>query len=260
MEIKKDRTGETNYNTHGTLMKIIEFKRCDNLTVEFQDKYKAKVNTTYYSFKKGKVKNPYDKSVYNVGCIGEGKYVSRVNGKATKIYETWQRMLFRCYEPYRLNKYPTYIDVYVCDEWLNFQNFAKWYEENYYECNGEEMHLDKDILFKDNKIYSPNTCIFVPLRINILFVKKQNCRGEYPIGVYYDKKNKNLRVHSNILINNKAKRISLGSFPIDKPFQAFTAYKNFKENYIKQVADEYKDLIPTKLYNALYNYKVEIND
>jgi hypothetical protein len=36
--------------------------------------------------------------------------------------------------------------------------------------------------------------------------------------------------------------------------------KNFKENYIKQVADEYKDLIPQKVYEALYRYEVEIND
>ena len=76
--------------------------------------------------------------------------------------------------------------------------------------------------------------------------------------IYYDKRCscKCLVAHCNY--NKKSK--TLGYFPIDKPFQAFTCYKNFKENYIKQVADEYKDLIPKKLYDAMYNYKVEIND
>lgn len=39
-------------------------------------------------------------------------------------------------------------------------------------------------------------------------------------------------------------------------------YKNkeFKENYIKEVANEYKDKIPQKLYEAMYRYKVEIDD
>ena len=44
------------------------------------------------------------------------------------------------------------------------------------------------------------------------------------------------------------------------PQEAFQAYKKFKENYIKQVADEYKEYIPQKLYEAMYNYEVEIGD
>ena len=44
------------------------------------------------------------------------------------------------------------------------------------------------------------------------------------------------------------------------PEEAFQAYKQFKENYIKQVADEYKELIPEKLYNAMYEYEVKIED
>ena len=37
-------------------------------------------------------------------------------------------------------------------------------------------------------------------------------------------------------------------------------YSESKENYIKQVADDYKDLIPNKLYEAMYACQVEIND
>ena len=79
----------------------------------------------------------------------------------------------------------------MTDEWLNFQNFAEWYEKNYYEIPGEIMCLDKDILIKRNKTYSPETCVFVSNRINNLFVKNDYNRGEYPIGVnLYKRTNK----------------------------------------------------------------------
>ena len=250
-----DRTGEENVNNKGTLMKIIKYKNKRNIVVEFQDEYKARVSTQYNNFKIGNVKNPYDKNEYG-GYVGEGKYKIWENKKATKSYTCWTNILKRCYDPYILNKYPTYIDCYVCDEWLCFQNFAKWHEENYYEVENCKMNLDKDILVKGNKIYSPETCIFVPNKINILFTKSDKARGEYPIGVSYCKGNNKLSATSN----DGYKKVYLGYFPLNRPFQAFTVYKNFKENHIKQVADEYKDLIPKKLYEAMYKYEVEIND
>ena len=120
--------------------------------------------------------------------------------------------------------------------------------------------MDKDILNKGNKVYSEDNCVFVPARINSLFLKNDVDRGKYPIGIteWNDiKNNKEPKLMVQINILNKRKR---KYFPLSKPFQAFTYYKNFKENYIKQVADEYRDLIPKKLYDAMYEYKVEIND
>jgi hypothetical protein len=171
-------------------------------------------------------------------------------------------MIKRCYDPYTINKDRglTYVDCYVCDEWLNFQNFAEWFYDNYYEIKGQKMCLDKDILFKGNKIYSPEACILVPNRINVLFVKSNAIRGEYPIGISYCKASEELLVRCNVFENGKRKRVYLGRFSSNRPFQAFYTYKIFKENYVKQVADEYKDLIPKKLYDAMYKYKVEIND
>ena len=253
--MKSERIGEEGYNNFGSKMIITEYINNRKILVEFQDKYKAKVYSTYSHFKNHKIANPYDRTVYNIGYLGENKkQCDRI------IYNEWFQMLQRCYDPYHLNKCPTYIDCFVCDEWHNFQNFAKWYEENYYECNNEKMNLDKDILCKGNKIYSPQTCVFVPQRINLLFVKRDNYRGNLPIGCDIHKASNTIRVRCNIIENEKIKRKCLGYFSIDKPFQAFTCYKNFKENYIKQVADEYKDLIPMKLYDAMYRYEVEIND
>ena len=87
-------------------------------------------------------------------------------------------MLRRCYDEKLHKKYPTYIDCKVCEEWLNFQNFAKWYYNNYYEIENEKICLDKDILHKGNKIYSPDNCVFVPNNINVLFVKSDKSRGD----------------------------------------------------------------------------------
>ena len=100
------------------------------------------------------------RKTFGVGVTGQGEYshlVRKINGKHTKVYSVWHDMLGRCYNKKYQEKKPTYIGCTVCEEWHNFQNFAKWYEENYYEVNNEEMALDKDILIKGNKIYSPQT-------------------------------------------------------------------------------------------------------
>lgn len=260
--LEEERLGEIRKNKEslgGYTMQIIEYNRYKDIIVEFQDKHKTKIHTNYQAFLKGEVKNPFYPIVYGVGYLGEGKYKTSENGKKTDAYKVWYGMLQRCYDPYYLNKHPTYIDCYVCEEWHNFQNFAKWFHKHYYECNGEKMHLDKDILVKGNKIYSSDTCIFVPERINSLFTKCDRKRGKYPIGVSPHKLTNKLQAKCSILDkNDKNKTEFLGCYNTSK--EAFLAYKQFKENYIKQVADEYKELIPNKLYDALYRYEVNIGD
>lgn len=203
-------------------------------------------------------KSPYKKTICGMGYIGEGNYVVSINKTFTMEYRYWQSMISRCYNKKRHVKYITYKNVDCCNEWLNFQVFAKWFDENYYQVEGQRMDLDKDILHKGNKVYSPNDCIFVPQRINLLFTRRQNSRGQYPIGVTYNKKDRKFRAYCSIFENNKQKQILLGSF--DTSDEAFNTYKQFKESYIKQVADEYKNKIPIELYNALYEYKIEITD
>lgn len=167
-------------------------------------------------------------------------------------------MLQRCYDPKYQKKEPTYKGCTVEDCLLNFQCMCKWLEENYYEVPGERMCLDKDILCKGNKIYSRDTCIFVPQRINNLFTKRDNARGDCPIGVH-------LNSSGNYVAqccDGNGKRIYLGIYSTKE--EAFQVYKEYKEKLIKEVIDSYKDKITEPYYSrlreAMYNYKVEIND
>ena len=168
-------------------------------------------------------------------------------------------MLKRCYSKKCQKKQPAYKGCIVCEEWHNFQNFAKWYEENYYDVDGERMCLDKDILVKHNKIYSPDTCIFVPETINLLFTKRQNDRGESYIGTSLAENSK-YQVHCSIInpVTGKSKSEYLGIYETQQ--KGFETYKYYKEKNIKQVADYYEKQIPEKLYKGMYNYEVEIND
>ena len=88
-------------------------------------------------------------------------------------------MLGRCYNEYNLKRRPTYKGCEVCDEWLNFQNFAEWFDNNYYTIDNEAVCLDKDILIKGNKTYSPEACVFVPITINSLFTKINKLENSY---------------------------------------------------------------------------------
>jgi hypothetical protein len=250
-----NRLGEIKYNKEKEKMIIINYKKADDIDVEFEDGTIVK-NKTYTLFSKGQIFNPYSTTVYKVGYIGVGKYLPYdINNKVTKEYDVWKQMLNRCYnENNRINA-PSYKDCLVCDEWHNFQKFAKWYHDNYYEVQSQRTELDKDILYKGNKIYSPNTCIFVPKVINTLFISCKAVRGKYPIGVTLTTANKFRARCNNELLNE---RIHLGVFKT--PEKAFESYKKYKEKHIKEVADYYKDEIPNKLYQAMYRYEVEITD
>lgn len=250
---RNQRIGEIKFNKDSESMEIIEYINYNNITVKFKDGYIT--NATYGNFKNGNVRNPYSKTIYGIAYIGEGKYKSRINNKRTPVYTKWQSMLRRCYNEKLHKEQPTYINCTVCEEWRNFQNFGSWFDNNYYEIDEGRMHLDKDILHKGNKIYSPKNCIFVPQRINCLFVNRKADRGEYPLGIGYDKQNNK---YSAKCSNENGETIHLGCYnTVEK---AFNVYKEYKEKIIKSVADEYKDKIPQKLYNAMYNYIIEITD
>lgn len=88
-------------------------------------------------------------------------------------------MLCRCYSVKHTTRSPTYQDCYVCEEWLIFSNFRSWMEQQDWEGKA----LDKDLLVYQNKIYSPETCVFLPPKLNSFLVRADASRGLYPVGV-----------------------------------------------------------------------------
>lgn len=262
-QLKEQRLGEIKYNNQGCLMKIIEYNKSTDIIVEFQDERKAKVQTRYNNFERGQVENPFFPSVYGHGILGN-ESCSSAN---TKEYKAWDRMLERCYSENLLNRRPTYKNVECCDEWLYYPNFYKWLhkQENFDKWfNEDKWAIDKDILVKGNKIYSPETCCLVPRRVNTLFTKSDSKRGKYPIGVALKKgkKTNQFRAAISKIDERTGKKIFEHIGYRNTPEQAFLLYKKHKELYIKQVAqEEYsKGNITKKCYEAMMNYEVEIID
>jgi hypothetical protein len=208
-------------------------------------------NIHYNSIILGTLLNPYHPTVYGIGYLGVGQYKGQTDKVRSKIYNAWKKILERAYsEKLHLRK-PTYKGVTVCDEWCNFQIFAEWVESNY-KTYMKDWQLDKDILIKGNKIYSPEMCRFVPPTVNNLFTSRILKRGKYPIGVT---KSGNRYQAS---LSKGSETIPLGTY--DTPEEAFQVYKTAKEKYIKEVADEWKEKLDPKTYRAMYNWKVEITD
>ena len=249
MSNKIDRTGEESYNNFGTLMKIIEYKNNKQVLIEFQDEYKYRTYVKYLDFQRGFVRNPYDRCIAGIGFMGVGEsYKDNINA-----YHVWNDMITRCYDS-NCSSYLNYYDCTVCEEWHNFQNFVQWYNFNFYQVPNERMHLDKDILYKGNRLYSPETCVFVPAGINTIFTHKKQKSTDLPVGCFYN--------HGKIQVVCRTyyKQVIVGRFELDDIEAAFNAYKDFKENYIKQLAEDYRYIIPDNLYHALLQYEIDIND
>ena len=255
---KIDRTGEERLNNFGSKMIIKEYRNNKDIDVYFPEYDWVFKHVAYQSFKNGEIKCPYERRYFGKGFLGEGKYRMSSNRKHTDEFDMWHGMLQRCYDPEFHKKCHTYEDCEVEEYLLNFQHMGEWIENNYYEIPGEIMCLDKDILHKRNKIYSRETCIFVPERINNLFTKSDKSRGDNPIGVS-DLPSGNYRVFCH---NGYGKQIDLGTYKTKG--EAFQVYKNYKEKVIKEVINSYEGIIPepyySKLKTAMYNYKVEIDD
>lgn len=244
-----ERIGEINTNTFGTQMKIIAYRSSSDIDVEFLDSHHyIKKNVTYSNFIRGTILNPFDPNTHGIGYTGDGDYLSVDDGKTDTVYIAWTAMLERCYGFNAPKKYSAYCGVTtVCEEWLNFQNFAQWYEDNKYETDGR-LHLDKDIKYPGNKVYSPYHCLLVPQRINMLFTNKPNNRG-LPNGIH---KTKSGRYRAEYNTNR------LGTYDTVK--EAYAVYSKAKKDTIIQIANEYKDKIPNELYEALLDYEVRIEN
>lgn len=227
---------------------IIDYKNYNNVTVMFCEPF-CVVRCNLGSLQKGHVSNPMFPTVLGKGYIGVGTHSSKNCGR---IYKLWVGVLRRCLG----DKYSAYKDATVCDDWLNFQNFAEWcYSQKFFNAKddfGNSYHLDKDILVKGNKIYSPEFCRFVPSSVNNLILTSKSKRGAHPIGVYF----KQGKFFSQITGGCSGKRstVALGGFDTEE--EAFQAYKKAKEAYIKEVAHKWEEYIDSDVYESLLSWSV----
>lgn len=248
----KDCVGKVFKSKSSGDFKILKYNDKKNVEIQF---LKTGFETTVElgSIRNGGVKDRYLPSVYGVGVIGD-KYPSKVNGVHTKEYKLWTSMLVRCYSDNSKKRRPTYEGCEVSNNFKSYEYFYEW-------CNKqvgfgvEGFELDKDLLIKGNKVYSEDSCVFIPTEINSLLVKRENMRGKYLIGVCWSK---TANAFVSRVSRNKGMQEHLGVFNTE--LEAFRAYKQAKETFIKEQANKFKSQIDDRAYEALMNYTVEITD
>lgn len=166
------RVGEKYLTNQKYWVSIIDYVNSKNCTIRFDDGT-ILTNKKYHDVKNGNIKHLLHPTVCGSGYLGYGKYKAYDKGRLTKSYTVWDSMILRCFSKKYNKKHNSYKGISVSTDWLCFQNFAKWFEENWkLHMNG--WQLDKDILCKGCKTYSPETCCFVPTEVNKLFVNTLN--------------------------------------------------------------------------------------
>lgn len=194
------------------------------------------------------------KLVYDIG-FNDKRYPAKVNNKTIDKYTLWVNMLYRCTEKLWI-KHPTYTGTTCSENFKSYSFFYEWCNQqlnaNEKDENGKSWHLDKDLL--SSKMYSEDTCVFIPQRINKLLTKSDSARGKSPIGVCWHKPTEKYQANCQ---EDSEKRY-LGLFNTAQ--EAFIAYRDCKESFIKKLANEYKSQLDPRAYQALMNYQVEITD
>lgn len=163
-------------------------------------------------------------------------------------YAKWHSMLLRCYNEKHLIKNPSYKGCSVSEDWLRASNFKSWMEQQ----DWEGKHLDKDLLFQSNKVYSPETCIFISSRINSFIIENHSKRGEYPIGVFKQKTSEKYNAMCRSVVDGK--NTHLGYYQTVE--EAHKAWLDFKLQQAHILANEEKDEKVGKALILKYeNYK-----
>ena len=239
-------------NNKGSWVEVISYKDRKSIVIRYLDEYNYTSTVSYSNLKAGKFKSPYEKTLRGIGYLGEGIHERKNGNRQTRAYTIWAAMIARCYcyEQYKTLK--TYKGCTVCEKWHNFQSFAEWYYNQIGWDKG--FQLDKDLLVEGNKIYSPETCCLVPKQINTLLVGNTTKRSETPVGVSFCKK----RLKYLAETTARGEYVYLGYF--SEMEDAIMAYKTAKEGHVKEIAKEYKEMIPNKVYDNLMSWKVECNN
>lgn len=241
------KEGETYSNGSGSLT-VLKYEKAIRILVKHNDEHGHEMWTQADRIRKGVVRNPFEKHKNGLSFTGYG-YCCNIDKKLRDtIYGTWrgavQRTITDNYGKRMARN--VYKDATLCSEWYNFQNFCRFVCENSYYQVG--FQLDKDLLVRGNKHYSPDTCCFLPLELNGVICSDFENKNGLPIGVnrkgdYYE-----------AALSCRGKRKRIGAY--DTTEEASAAYVVAKEAYIKELALEYKDQIEPRAFEALMNWTV----
>lgn len=246
--MNKISIGDKFKTNEGCVCIVMKYINATNVEVKFLDKKGHITKTSALSLRRGSLKNPYFPSVCGVGYIGVGIHRPTLNSKKTKVYGLYQDMMVRCYSEKSQDYRPTYKGCTVHPHWHNFQNFADWYYDQKFRDLGYQ--LDKDLLFKGNKVYSEKTCTLIPKEINVLLINRSNDRGKYPLGVS-ERRSSGVKYVAQCSGLNKR---LIGIFNTVE--EASAAYVREKERHVKRVAIRWKDKIEPRAFEALMSWTV----
>lgn len=192
----------------------------------------------------------------------EQEYIEYENKATSHAYKVYNGILKRCGDTKNDdNVRACYDKSTMCQLWLEHpEEFVKWYLEHYYECNGEEMDVDKDLFGDGTGRYSPEFCCLLPKGLNTLlanskkhYEKGQTPKNTLPLGVRYNsKKNK---YYGEITFTGAEEIIPLLEW--DTPEEAFAEYKKMKQADILRVVAGYKPNIPDYIYKQFFNVDVK---
>ena len=174
---------------------------------------------------------------YNSGGI----FPSRVNGVKTKAYQLWENMKGRTSNSSK-DKNASYLEVTVCDEWKDFQVFAKWFQDHVTSGNYTDgYHLDKDFLSGSNKQYSPDTCVFIPREINNVFVKKTKTNGCF--GVHKSKSHFEVKTNFCERKRFKTEQDALDYYNSQKKIQIADIVNRYESSVDKRVIEKLRGFL-----------------
>ncbi len=206
------------------------------------------------------------KLVYGVGVNDSDYNVTEhalVDGKDKIVrmcpfYSTWTSMLERCYSDKEQIRYPTYIGCSIVEEWKTFSVFKSWMEQQ--DWQGKQ--LDKDLLVHSNKVYGPEHCVFVSGQVNSFMVESTATRGEWPIGVHWDKGKKKFQANCRNPFTKKKEHLGLFTCPNE----AHRAWLKRKQELAialaalqtdPRVAKALIDRYDAEVYNPLHEQEIE---
>lgn len=204
-----------------------------------------------------------DRQILLVEELGrQQEYVQYITLKSNVAYSIWNGIYNRCYCTKECNAGECYDNSTMCDLWLNDKDsLAEWYNTNYYECDGESMAVDKDLLFPGNTEYAPDKCCILPQTLNTMLSnckkhklsKWRTTKMNLPLGVRYSESMKMYYGEIKPYGHDEVIRLSYWN----TPEEAFEEYKKYKQADILLMVAKYKSKVPKHIYDTLLKVEVK---